>query len=156
MKQSDIQVLLKNLGNHLEEIKTIFTNTSEDKLCHKIDDNTWSPKEVLGHLFDVEVVYTYRLNKIVESDTSPSFDMIKPSAWVNSHNYNSWDSPLLIDGLIAMRRNLIYWLGRIDNSAWTKESIHNIRGNEPFRTIVEHHVKHTANHFSQIKERLSI
>ncbi len=156
MNESDIQALLKKLGDYIEEIKTIFNNNPEEKLCHKINNNTWSPKEILGHLFDVEIVYIYRLNKIIESDNSPSFDMIKPSVWVNSHNYNSWDSPLLIDGIIAMRRNLIYWLGRVDKSAWSKESLHNVRGTESFRTIVEHITKHTESHFNQIKDRLNI
>ncbi len=154
MDQQDIQGLLQRLGNHLDELKTLFQEVSDQVVCHKDSPKKWSLKEILGHLFDVELAFSYRLKKVMEEDdpTYPAFDQDK---WVEIHEYNHWDSVLLVDSLISLRRNLIFWLGRLKESHWERVGIHPTIGRQSVQSIVEYLSSHYEHHVEQIKERVN-
>ena len=153
MEQKEIQLLLQQLGDHLEELQRLFEQTSEEITCRKPTDTTWSAKELLGHLFDTELVFQYRLKKIMEEEL-PEISGYHQNIWVEEQEYNQWDTKLLVDALITLRRVLIFWLGRIDSHVWYKKGKHSERGEVTFLSIVELLLKHFKHHVMQIKERI--
>lgn len=153
MTENEKSILLQELGNHLDELKEIFTRTQDDILCHKENENSWSAKELLGHLFDVELVFNYRLKSILDKD-NPQLEPFNQNIWVLEHDYNHWDKHLLVDGLLSLRKNLIFWLGRINLDLWGKQAIHKERGAVSFRSIVELLNTHYIHHYKQIKNKL--
>lgn len=146
--------LLQNLGNHLEELKTIFHNTNDEIICRKVNEDTWSPKEILGHLFDVELVFNYRLRSVLDKD-NPSIEPFNQNIWVLEQDYNQWDKMLLLDSLISLRRNLVFWLGRTPVELWEKKAMHKERGEVTFKSMVELLNTHFIHHFKQINERIA-
>ncbi len=154
MDQHKVQGLLQRLGNHLEEIKTLFEEVSEETLCHKESPKKWSLKELLGHLFDVELAFSYRLKKIMEED-DPSYPLFNQDIWVEIHEYNHWDSVLLADSLITLRRHLIFWLGQLNRDQWKRVGIHPEIGRQTVQSIVEYLTSHYEHHIQQIKGRVN-
>ena len=154
MTQTEIRSLTQQLGNHLDDLKTLMSTTSEEILCRKPDISSWSPKEILGHIYDVELVFQYRLKMIAERNliAIPSFNQ---NLWVQEHEYNQWDTQLLVDTFISLRRNLIFWLGRIKEAIWVKEGIHSERGKVTFQSLVDLLLSHYKHHFNQIQDRIN-
>ncbi len=153
MNQSEIQNLMQNLGNHLDDLKTMFTG-SEEKSTIKPNSNAWSAKEILGHLFDAELAITFRLKKLAE-ENNYQFQTFNQNIWVKDHQYNQWDTLLLVDALTALRRNLIFWLGRVSNDIWQRQGQHPEKGKMTFQTLVEFLLSHYDSHVKQIKDRLN-
>ncbi len=153
MTQHDIQSTLQQLGDYVEDIKRIFESTSQETLSYKESSDKWSPKEILGHLIDVELVFHYRLKKIIEED-KPALANFNQNIWVEEQQYNHWDTAILVNSLLALRRNLVFWLGRIREDQWEREGMHSKRGLITFRSIVELLISHLKHHYLQIKERI--
>ena len=153
MNEHEIQTIIKQLDNHLADLESVIKRTSEEKLCHKITSNTWSPKELLGHLFDVELVFNYRLRKIIEEDV-PSITSFNQNIWVEEQQYNQWDTDILLNALIYLRRNLAFWLYRVRENDWERTANHPKRGKVTFKSMVELLSSHFEHHLMQIKERV--
>ncbi len=154
MDQHAIQGLLQRLGNYLDELKILFQNASDQVLCHKESPKKWSLKEILGHLFDVELAFSYRLKKVME-ENEPSYPTFDQDKWVEIHEYNHWDSLLLVNSLISLRRHLIFWLGRLKEHHWARVGIHPTIGRQSLQSIVESLSSHYEHHVQQIKERVN-
>jgi len=152
MNQSEIQSLLQELGNNLDDLKKIMTTTPEEKLSNKKADNIWSPKELLGHLYDAELAFHFRLKKMLETG-NPALSKFDQNFWVKQHDYNQWDTHLLVNTLIALRQNLIFWLGRIPDSYWKTEGVHPERGEITFESEVKKLLSHFQHHYKQIQDR---
>ncbi|MDH5680814.1 MAG: DinB family protein [Spirochaetota bacterium] len=155
MTQTEIQGLLQKLGMHLDELKGIFYHTSEDRLSHRVNENVWTAKDLLGHLLDTELVFSYRLKRIVAEDT-PKLTAWNQNIWVDMQEYNQWDSQLLVDTLITLRRSQVFWLGRLGNDVWDKQGEHSERGLVTVQSVVELLYSHFLHHFGQIKERAGL
>jgi len=155
MTQTEIQELLQKLGMHLEELKEIFYHTSEDILSHRTSENVWCPKELLGHLLDTELVFSYRLKRIVAEDI-PKLTAWNQNVWVDKQEYSQWDSRLLVDTLIPLRRSLVFWLGRLGNDDWNRQGEHSERGMVTLQSTVELLYSHFIHHIGQIKERAGV
>ncbi|MDH4127882.1 MAG: DinB family protein [Spirochaetota bacterium] len=153
MIQHELQIILQQLGNHLKDLEGIINRTSEEKLCYKPDPNRWSPKEVLGHLFDVELVFNYRLRKIIEEDV-PTIHSFSQNIWVEEQQYNEWDTAILLNALIYLRRNLTFWLSRVRENDWERSANHPKRGRVTFKSTVELLASHFEHHLMQIKDRV--
>lgn len=59
------------LGLQVKELHTMLDSLSEPQACFKPGPNEWSIKEVVGHLNDVERVFSYRLLRISRNDPTP-------------------------------------------------------------------------------------
>jgi hypothetical protein len=59
------------LASQIDELHAALGNLSETQACFKPDPKEWSIKEVMGHLNDIERVFSYRLLCISRNDPTP-------------------------------------------------------------------------------------
>ena len=59
------------LSNQVEEIQTALGALTDEQALFRNAPNEWSIKEVLGHLNDVERLFSYRLLRISRNDPTP-------------------------------------------------------------------------------------
>jgi len=59
------------LSHQIDELHTGLDPLSESQACFKPGPAEWSIKEVIGHLTDVERVFSYRLLRISRGDATP-------------------------------------------------------------------------------------
>ncbi len=85
--------ILNVLDRQKNEMVHLFNNISEEASGFRYADNKWSIKEVLGHMMDVERVFSYRALRFARQDQTPlaEFDQDK---YIESANF---DSRTLID-----------------------------------------------------------
>ena len=63
--------VLAALPQQIEELKSILGNLSDEQARFKPGPKEWSIKEVMGHLNDVERVFSYRLLRVSRNDPTP-------------------------------------------------------------------------------------
>ena len=63
--------VLAALPNQIEEIKTALGKLSDKQALFRDAPQEWSIKEVMGHLNDVERVFSYRLLRVSRKDATP-------------------------------------------------------------------------------------
>jgi hypothetical protein len=59
------------LSLQVNELHSALDSLNEDQACFKPGPAEWSIKEVIGHLIDVERVFSYRLLRISRGDPKP-------------------------------------------------------------------------------------
>ncbi|HSL44569.1 MAG TPA: DinB family protein [Anaerolineales bacterium] len=59
------------LPHQIEELRAALDSLSDEQACFRPGPNEWSIKEVMGHLNDVERVFSYRLLCISRNDSTP-------------------------------------------------------------------------------------
>lgn len=63
--------VLAVLSNQIDEIKSALGNLSDEQALFRDAPQEWSIKEVMGHLNDVERVFSYRLLRVSRNDSTP-------------------------------------------------------------------------------------
>ncbi len=63
--------LLAAFPQQIEEIRSALGDLSDEQARFKFGPGEWSIKEVIGHLNDVERVFSYRLLRISRNDPTP-------------------------------------------------------------------------------------
>jgi hypothetical protein len=59
------------LSNQIDELRLALNPLSDAQACFKPGPKEWSIKEVMGHINDVERVFSYRLLRISRGDVTP-------------------------------------------------------------------------------------
>lgn len=59
------------LSQQIDELHTALDSLSDPQACFKPGPHEWSIKEVVGHLIDVERVFSYRLLRVSRGDATP-------------------------------------------------------------------------------------
>ncbi len=59
------------LPAQIDELRSMLGHLSDTQACFKPGPKEWSIKEVMGHLNDVERVFSYRLLRISRNDPTP-------------------------------------------------------------------------------------
>lgn len=63
--------VLAALTNQIEEIRSTLGMLSDEQALFRNAPGEWSVKEVMGHLNDVERVFSYRLLRVSRNDATP-------------------------------------------------------------------------------------
>ena len=63
--------VLAALPKQIDEIRSMIGNLSDEQALFRDAPKEWSIKEVIGHLNDVERVFSYRLLRVSRSDATP-------------------------------------------------------------------------------------
>jgi uncharacterized damage-inducible protein DinB len=59
------------LSHQIDELHTALDRLTDPQACFKPGPQEWSIKEVIGHISDVERVFSYRLLRISRNDATP-------------------------------------------------------------------------------------
>jgi len=63
--------VLAALSRQIEEIKSTLGNLTDEQALFRDAPKEWSIKEVMGHINDVERVFSYRLLRVSRNDSTP-------------------------------------------------------------------------------------
>lgn len=141
------------LQNQIDEFTCVLGAASEEQAGVLHDPYTWTIKQVVGHMIDVERVFGYRAHRFACDDLRPILGM-EQNDFVDSLDY---ESPLLGDLVVEMehaRRSNCSFLRRIPETAWSRTGTAD--GNVmSVRAIAYCLVGHAIHHLEIIKKRLA-
>ena len=113
--------------------------------------DSWSPRDILIHLGDAELIRAVRIRFILAEDRPPitPFD---EGAWQRRLQY-LWRSP---EAALSSFEQVVYGtaeiLARVDRSGWERVGLHPEDGELSVRELVNRGIRHHAEHSAQIAE----
>ena len=110
----------------------------------------WSIVEILGHLQDTEVVYGYRmrLSLAQPGSTILGYDQ---ALWTQELRHRRGNAKRLLDRIRVLREGNLEMVTQVPRSKWKRYGLHNERGRESVRRVLELVAGHDLNHLDQIK-----
>jgi DinB superfamily len=145
--QDPREVLASTLATLREEAGAL----SEDRLGKRPEPNEWSVAELLGHLWDAEIAYSFRARAILAQDT-PRLIGYDQDAWANLSR------PAFGELLAAFTALRAANLGLIDGTpedAWDRSGIHEERGRISFGLLTREIAGHDRAHLLQLQQTLA-
>jgi DinB superfamily len=109
----------------------------------------WSPREILCHLADCEIVFAFRLRQTL----AEPHHVVQPfdqDVWAN--HYAAYDAPSALAVFTALRNFNVQLINSLPSEAFSKPVSHPERGTMTFGTIVETMGGHDLNHIGQIEK----
>jgi hypothetical protein len=95
--------VLAALPKQIDEIKSALGNLMDDQALFRDAPKEWSIKEVLGHLNDVERVFSYRLLRVSRNDPTP-LPGFEQDDYVREAGFDQWALQDLIQEFEHLRR----------------------------------------------------
>jgi hypothetical protein len=126
-----------------------------DKIEQKHQPESWSCKEELGHLLD-SAANNYQRIVRAQLEDRPLMPNYDGDAWVALQRYQDRDWPTLIDGWVALNRQLLAAAEAADDAAWSRTLV--IGDSEPltlqfvFDDYVDHMLSHLRHMCVQVED----
>ena len=95
---------------------------SEKEAGHRYADGKWSVKEVVGHIADVERLFSFRLLHIARGDLAPLPGMDE-KVWAANAPHDSRPIAAITQEMIALRRATIALVESLDESAAARAGV---------------------------------
>jgi uncharacterized damage-inducible protein DinB len=108
----------------------------------------WSARDIVSHLADAEIVFSFRLKQTLAQD----HHVIQPfdqDVWAKS--YQACDAQLALATLSAVRAWNLALIRSVNPADMSKPVTHPERGTMTFQTIVETMAGHDRNHIQQLE-----
>ena len=91
------------LSDQIEEVYAALDSLSDAQACFKPGPAEWSIKEVMGHINDVERVFSYRLLRISRRDATPLPGFAQDD-FVRTAEFDRYSLPDLVSEFEFLRR----------------------------------------------------
>ena len=148
--EGDIREFLKT---QISEFRSVLDAIAEGDACILHEPYTWTIKQVVGHLIDVERVFGYRALRFGCGDLRPIHGM-EQNEWVDHTDYETPTLRQLNEELELSRRANIMFFDRLKPEAWDNraEADGNIMS---VRALAYCIVGHVTYHLKIIESRLA-
>jgi hypothetical protein len=132
-------------------IRALIQDRSTDELTRRPSDNEWSVAEILGHLFDGEIVLSFRWRMILTADRPayPGYDEKAFAALAKPPIDQLWPA------LEALRAYNLWLLRSIPRSAWSRVGLHSEVGPETLEATIFAYAGHDLAHLNQLERCLA-
>jgi len=110
----------------------------------------WSIMQVIQHLADSEVVYRYRMRKILAQPT-PEIQGYDQDLWAANLKYNEMDLSEALEIIRVLRVANLKMLRGLNDTQLERYGMHNERGPESIRRILQMIAAHDILHLNQIR-----
>ena len=130
------------------QLATFVRALGPERIGQSLGPGKWSAREIVCHLADCEIVFSYRLRQALAEDhhTIQPFDQDK---WARV--YASYDAPSALAVFSALRRWNVSFIHAAPADAFSKRVAHPERGELTFKTLVETMGGHDLNHLKQLE-----
>jgi hypothetical protein len=138
------------LDHVLESASKRLSAISEESAGRRSNPDSWSKKEILGHLIDSAANNHQRF---VRLQLAPSLEMpsYEQNGWVRSQNYASRSWSDLVELWLAYNRHLVHVIRHADPDA--ARHIWKASGKDTeLQFLIEDYLRHLNHHLDQILE----
>jgi len=139
------------LSDQINELHTALDLLSDPQACFRPGPQEWSIKEVIGHLNDVERVFSYRLLRISRNDPTP-LPGFEQEAYVRAAGFDHYSPGELINEFEFLRRANMISIQRMSD-----ESVNHCGTASGFsvsaRALIYMLVGHVDHHMASLHEK---
>ena len=105
-----------SLEHQIDELHTALDPLSDPQACFKPAPKEWSIKEVMGHLNDVERVFSYRLLRVSRNDATP-LPGFEQEDFVRAAGFDRYSLRELVVEFELLRRANLIAIGHLTEEA---------------------------------------
>jgi uncharacterized damage-inducible protein DinB len=146
--------LATQLTGQLREVEKLFENVTDRAALSRYAEGKWSIKEILGHLSDVERIFSYRLLRIARGDAAPlpGFD---ENAYTPAGRFDERPLPMLLAEWRAVRHSTAALVEGLPPEAWERQGL---ADGQPIsaRALAYIIVGHVTHHLGVLSERYGL
>jgi hypothetical protein len=145
----ELQELLERFRRGPELVATATTGAAGSQLDYRPAPGTWSVRQIVCHLADMEMAAAVRLRKIIAED-NPSLDACSPEAWAERLNYTSRRFSQALESFRRIRAENHALLEDLPEETYFRTGVHPTRGAVTLLDTLRHYAEHAENHARQI------
>jgi hypothetical protein len=130
-------------------LRELLDSLGPERVGEAPSPGKWSPREILCHLADCEMVFAFRLRQTL----AEPHHVIQPfdqDLW--ARNYDAYDAPSALAVFTAVRGFNSKLIASLPADAFSKPVSHPERGAMTFQTLVETMGGHDLNHLAQLEK----
>jgi hypothetical protein len=131
-------------------VRAQASGLSEDLLGRRPGPREWSVAELLGHLWDDEIVYSFRARMILAQETPPLVGTDQ-DAWATLARP---PFATLLDAFTALRTVNLALIRHTPEALWDRLGIHEERGPTSFRLLTATTAGHDLAHLRQLEQTI--
>jgi hypothetical protein len=131
-------------------INRIIRGLSNAQLHKPPHKGKWSITEIISHLTDGEIVFAYRLRKIL-AEPGCKIDSYDQNKWASNLHYAKADCKARLAMFSAVRKSNVEILQSLSPKELKRFGIHDERGKENIETMILLFAGHDMNHIKQIE-----
>jgi uncharacterized damage-inducible protein DinB len=147
----DLLALLATQGEStLGRVRTL----AEDRGGFRYAEGKWTVREVLGHIADVERIFTYRALRIARADTTP-IEGFDENAYVAASGADRRPLAALAEELAAVRLATLAFFQSVDDAALARAGTAN-GAQVTVRALAFIIAGHEAHHVRLLRERYGV
>jgi uncharacterized damage-inducible protein DinB len=138
-----------------ERLRSLTAPLSPEQIDRLPAPNKWSVREIVAHLADCEIAFSFRLRQTLAPAPGEPHAVIQPfdqDAW--AQRYAAYDLLSALDLFRAARNWNLHLISTLTEVDRHRPTTHPERGTMTFWTIVETMAGHDINHLQQL-ERLT-
>jgi hypothetical protein len=154
-----VAALLRTLGDR--DPLEVYEHTADQvrKLCQDLDRQEWttpmaagewSALQLVGHLFDVDMVYGFRWRLALTEDT-PAYPGYDEKAWSQLARPAP---PRLLDALAGLRLANAALLRSLDERDLRRRGVHGEQGSEDVQRMIDKVAGHDLAHLDQLRRTI--
>ncbi len=146
-----MQIAIDKLEKLLPEIAAYFKNTDQKTLAHKVSEEQWSKKEILGHLVDSSIHNLVRFTEINYAAKPYIYRSYNQNDLVKINQYQSMDSDELVLLWVSINRQIVRLFKWVDEKALDYEIKLTDGSTVNLRFLMNDYVAHLEHHIHQIR-----
>ena len=139
--------VLEKTMTRLEEIVSDLEKKGNRKPA---GEGKWSAVHILSHLAEGEMVFAYRLRRIL-SDSGQPIEAYDQEKWVANAGYLQSDPRMALSLFLATRKANVALLKSLTPEQWAHFGIHSERGEESISHMARLYAGHDINHLRQLE-----
>ncbi|MBL8026677.1 MAG: DinB family protein [Fibrobacteres bacterium] len=140
---------LKDYINIIDKLETAVSALTETQLDKRIAPDKWTPREVIAHLLDSEIIVYARFRSIL-ADKVPYISNHDESRWTKAFAHDKSNATENMKLLRIMRKLNYDLLVTLNDEQLNMKGLHSTRGYESVRHFIEAYIVHVENHIGQI------
>lgn len=137
---------LSRMGSRLSEL---FEDLSHWERLWKPDAASWSCMGHLGHILDVELVYSVRIRSAL-AEPGRKHEPFDSTAWVDSQCSLERTPEDIIEMVSLLRRWNMSLLCMLTALQWESSYVHSVRGEESLAQLAQAMLAHDAQHLLEL------
>ncbi len=114
--------VLELLKRGVDRTAEVLAGVPEDRETYRYQRDKWSLREVVGHMVDVERIFSYRALSFARSDPAPLPGM-EQDDWAAASNAGERPLASLLDDLRHARASSVAMLESLDAGAWDRRGV---------------------------------
>ncbi|RPH38274.1 DinB family protein [bacterium] len=133
-----------------KKLARLLKGKSRAALNKRPEPDKWSIAEVLAHLADAELAFSWRIRLTLGANGTlvQAYDQ---DAWAAYSNYPKHDPKLSLDAYRIQRERNVQLLRLIPKEMWENFGMHEERGKESVTRLTEMMAGHDINHLRQVE-----